>query len=123
MFTGGVYQILNQKLIYFIYDSFGLDGLMRFILQDDKPIVQQILLGVEKMTRTDNKITLCKIRFNLETFKTLSKDEIDSLSNTARNVFRFVQVFGINLKLRSFVNIWMVKDRLQGLDSSTCGIS
>ena len=96
---------------------------MRFILQDDKPIVQQILLGVEKMTRTDNKITLCKIRFNLETFKTLSKDEIDSLSNTARNVFRFVQVFGINLKLRSFVNIWMVKDRLQGLDSSTCGIS
>ena len=34
----------------------------------------------------------------------------------------FIQAFGIKLKLRNFVNIWMVEDRLQNLDSSTCGI-
>ena len=90
-------------------------------MQDDKPIVEQILLGVEKMTRTDNKITLCKIGFNLGACKTLSQDEVDSVSDTARN-FRFVQAFGIKLKLRNFVNIWIVEDRLQDLDSSTCGI-
>ena len=72
--------------------------------------------------RTDNNLTLCKIRFNLGACKTLSKEEIDSLSDTARNFFRFVQAFGIKLKLRNFVNIWMVEDRLQNLDSSTCGI-
>ena len=72
--------------------------------------------------RTDNNLTLCKIRFNLGACKTLSKEEIDSLSYTARNFFRFVQAFGIKLKLRNFVNIWMVEDRLQNLDSSTCGI-
>ena len=33
-----------------------------------------------------------------------------------------MQAFGIKLKLRNFVNIWMVEDRLQNLDSSTCGI-
>ena len=124
--TGEVYQILNQKLIYYYYfffDFFGLDGLKHFIVQGDKPIVEQILLGVEKMTRADNKITLCKIRFNLGTCKTLSNDEIDSLSDTTRNFFRFVQAFGIKLKLRNFVNIWMVEDRLQDLDSITCGIS
>ena len=92
-------------------------------MQGDKPIVEQILLGVEKMTRTDSKIALCKIRFNLGTCKTLSNDEIDSLSDTTRNFFRFVQAFGIKLKLRNFVNIWMVEDRLQDLDSITCGIS
>ena len=75
------------------------------------------------MTRTDNKIALYKIRFNLGTCKTLSNDEIDSLSDTTRNFFRFVQAFGIKLKLRNFVNIWMVEDRLQDLDSITCGIS
>ena len=88
-------------------------------MQDDKPIVEQILLGVEKMTRTDNKITLCKIGFNLGACKTLSQDEVDSVSDTARNFFRFVQAFGIKLKLRNFVNIWIVEDRLQDLDSST----
>ena len=91
-------------------------------MQDDKPIVKQILLGVEKMTRTDNKITLYKICFNIGACKTLSENEIDSLSKTARNFFCFVQAFGIKLKLRNFVNIWMVEDRLQDLNSSTCGI-
>ena len=74
------------------------------------------------MTRTDNKITLCKIRFNLGACKNFSNYEIDSLSNTARNLFHFVFAFAIKLKLRNFVNIWMVEDRLQDLDSSTCGI-
>ena len=36
--------------------------------------------------------------------------------------FYFVQAFGIKLKLRSFVNIWMVKERIQDLDSAACGI-
>ena len=34
----------------------------------------------------------------------------------------FIQAFGSKLKLRNFVNIWMVEDRVQDLDSSTCGI-
>ena len=34
----------------------------------------------------------------------------------------FIQAFGNKLKLRNFVNIWMVEDRVQDLDSSTCGI-
>ena len=79
------------------------------------------MLGVEKITRTGNKITLCKVRFNLEACKSLSEEEIDYLSDTARNFFRFVQAFGIKLKLRNFVKIWMVEDRIQDLNSSPCG--
>ena len=79
------------------------------------------MLGVEKITRTDNKITLCKVRFNLEACKSLSEEEIDSLSDTARSFFRFVQAFGIKLKLRNSVKIWMVEDRIQDLNSSPCG--
>ena len=86
-------------------------------MQDGRPIVEKILLVIEKMMRTDNRIC-----FNLGACKTLSEEEIDSLSDTARNFFRFVQAFGIKLKLRNFVNIWMVENRSQDLDSSTCGI-
>ena len=74
------------------------------------------------MNKTDQKITLCKIKFNLVACKELSKKEIDSLSDTARDFFNFIQAFGIKLKLRRFVNIWMVEDRIQDLDSVTCRI-
>ena len=113
---------IEPKTNIFFFDSFGLDVLKHFIVQDDKHIVEKILLGVEKMTRTDINITLCTIWFNLGACKMLSEEEIDSLSDTARNFFRFIFAFGIKLKLRNVVNIWMVEDRLQDLNSSTCGI-
>ena len=113
---------IEPRTDIFFFDSYGIEGLKRFIIQDDKKIVDKILIGIEKMDRSDNKITLCKIKFNLGACKQLSEDEILSLSNTSRNFFYFVQAFGNKLKLRSFVNIWMVKDRLQDLESATCGI-
>ena len=74
------------------------------------------------MTRTDSKITLCNIRFNLSAYKKLSKRELDGLSDTANDLFRLVLAFGNKLKLRNFVNIWMVEDRVQNLNIATCGI-
>ena len=49
---------IEPKADIFFFDSFGVDAPKHFIVQDDKRIVEKILLGVEKMTRTDNKITL-----------------------------------------------------------------
>ena len=74
------------------------------------------------MTRTDNKTTLVNIRFNLNVCKNLFKRELDVLSNTATNSFQFIQAFGNKLKLSDFVNIWIVEDRVQDLNSVTCGI-
>ena len=70
------------------------------------------------MTRIDNKITLVNIKFNL---KNLSKKELDNLSDTARDFFDFVQSFRNKLKPHDFVNIWKVEDRVQNLNSVTCG--
>ena len=122
VFIGGVYLTLNQKMIYIFFDTFGIEGLKHFIIQDDKKIVEKILIGIEKMDRSDKKITLCKIKFNMSAYKRLLKKEIDSLSETAQNFFHFINAFGKKLNLKSFVNVWMVEDRLQDLDSATCGI-
>ena len=62
------------------------------------------------------------MQFNLNACKNLSKKELDSLSDTVPNVFHFIQAFGNMLKLHNFVNIWMVEDRVQDLNSSSCGI-
>ena len=106
----------------FFFDSYGIEGLKHFIIQNDRQIVDKILIGIKKMDRTDDKITLCKIKFNLSACKHLTEDEINSLSDTTRKFLYFIQAFGIKLKLRGFVNIWMVEDRLQDLESATCGI-
>ena len=73
------------------------------------------------MTKTDNKITFVNIKFNLNACKNLTKKELDVLSDTATNS-SFVQAFGNKLKLRDFVNICIVEDRVQDLNSVTCGI-
>ena len=89
----------------------------KMMISDD-----DILFGTEQMIRTDNKITLVNIRFNLNACKNLSKKELDALSDTAGSFFHFIQAFGNKLKLSDFVNIWMVKDRVQDLNSVTCEI-
>ena len=42
------------------------------------------------MNRSDQKITLCKIKFNLGACKDLTKKEVDSLSDTARDFLNFI---------------------------------
>ena len=47
--------------------------------------------------------------------KNLTKNELDNLSDTAREFFHFVQPFGNKLKLCDFVNLWVVEERIQDL--------
>ena len=113
---------IEPKTDIFFFDSFKLDGLKHFIIQDDRKVIKNFLFGTEKMNRSDKKIALCNIRFNLNACKNLSNEDLDALSDTATNFFRFIQAFGNKLKLRNFVNIWMAEDRVQNLNSATCGI-
>ena len=62
------------------------------------------------------------MKFNLNACKNLSKKELDNLRDTARDFFYFIQSFGNKLKLRDFVSIWMVEDRIQDHGSVTCDI-
>ena len=68
----GVYLTMSQKHIFF-FDSFGVDGLKNFIIQDDKKVIENFFFGTDQMKRTDDKIMLVNIRFNLNACKNLSK--------------------------------------------------
>ena len=81
-----------------------------------------MLFRTEQLARTDNEITLVNIKFSLNACKHLSENEVDNLSDIARDFFYFVQSFGNQLKLTDFLNLWVVEDRIQDLDSITCGI-
>ena len=74
-----------------------MDGLKSFITQDDKKVIEKILLGTEQLTRTGNKITPVDIKFSLNACKNLTKNELDHLNDTARDFFYFAQSFRISL--------------------------
>ena len=74
------------------------------------------------MRRTDDKITLANMKFSINACKNLSNREIDRLSDTARDFFYFVQSFGNKLKVRDFVNLWLMEDQIQDIDSVAYGI-
>ena len=57
------------------------------------------------MDRSDSKITLCKIKFNMAAHKKLTEEEINSVSETARIFFYFINAFRLKYRLRSFVNV------------------
>ena len=71
------------------------------------------------MDRSDKKITLCKIKFNMGA-NSYHKKKLSLLVKQLE--IYFINAFGKKLKLRSFVNVWMVEDRIQDLETVTCGI-
>ena len=105
------------------FNTFGVDGFKSFTIQDDKKTIEKIQFGTEQLTRTDNKITLVNTKFSLNACKHLSKNELDNLNDTARDFFYFAQSFGNKVRLTDFVNLWVVEDRIQDLDSVTSVIS
>ena len=42
----------------------------------------------------------------MDAYKYLNKNELDSLSDTARDFFHFVQSFENKLKICDFANLW-----------------
>ena len=98
-------------LFVFFY-LFGIEGFKYFIVQGDRNTIKNILNGIEKMTRTDKKLALVNIKFSMDAYKKLNKNEFNSLSDTALDFFHFVQSFGIKLKILDFVNPWLLEDQI-----------
>ena len=84
-------RYLDKKRLIFFY-SLGVEGLKYFIITDDKKTVQKILIGIEKMTQTDDKITFVNIKFSMKACKKLSNKEIENLSDTAKTLFKCLKL-------------------------------
>ena len=61
---------IESKTDIFFFDSFGVDGLKNVVIQDNKKVIEKILFRTDQMKRTDDKIRLVNIRFNLNACKT-----------------------------------------------------
>ena len=88
-------RIVNS--ISFFY-SFEIEDLKNFIIPDDKKILVKILSEIKKKVRTNNKLTLVNIKISIDACRHMSKNELNSLSDTVRNFFTLFNHLEINSK-------------------------
>ena len=67
------WSILNispkGKLLFF--DSFGINGMKKLIVTDNKKIVGKVLKWLELADKKDDKLTLIKLKFSVNGYKNL----------------------------------------------------
>ena len=80
---------MHPKTEIFLLDSFGVKSLGNFIGKNSKKTINKMLLDIENMTRTDDKLTLVKIDFPMKEYRSSFKRNLEKLSTTAQDFFPF----------------------------------
>ena len=78
-------------------------------------------LVLELADQKDNKLTLVKLKFSMNSYENLAENETKKLSETAQNLFDLIHSFGKNENITNFVNAWMLEDPIQKPTTMTCG--
>ena len=90
------------------------------IVSDDKKIVAKVLKGLELAHQKDNKLTLVKLKFSMNSYENLAENETKTLSETAQDLFQLIHCFGKNENIINFVDEWMLEDPIQKPTTVTC---
>ena len=91
--TGEVFEDFTKEQTFIFFDSFGISGMRRFIVTNDKKIVGKILKELELADRKDDKLTLIKLKFSMNAYKNLAEKEIFNLSSPAQDFFHLIYSF------------------------------
>ena len=91
--TGEVFEDFTKEQTFIFFDSFGISGMKRFIVTNDKKIVGKILKELELADRKDDKLTLIKLKFSMNAYKNLAEKEIFNLSSPAQDFFHLIYSF------------------------------
>ena len=109
---------ISDKKQLFLFDSFGFIGLKDFIIDDDRQILDKFFYGLEKINKSDKKINLTYLRFDIVSFKKINKS---SLTPTAQDFFHSLNEF-VKVHNTDYADIYMVDDQLQNIETDTCGL-
>ena len=84
-----------------------------FIVGINKKIVGKVLEGLELTNQKENKLSLVKLKFLINSYKNLTENEIEKLSETAQDLFHLIHSFGKNENITNFVNVGVLEDPIQ----------
>ena len=104
-----------------IFDSLGLEGFKFFIVDNDENIIDELLYNFKKCKITNQKITLCTMKFSTNNWEKLVHTKKEQLTDTAQNFFHLLNEFS-KLKKTNEMNILIVEPPFQEITYSSCGL-
>ena len=109
---------ISSKQQAFLFDSYGFVGLKEFIIDNERQMIEEFFYGFEKINKNHKKINLTYVQFDVQSF--LETDKL-KMTKTGQDFFYTLYEFA-RVHKRKVVNVCMVDDCLQDLNSDTCGI-
>ena len=111
---------LHPRKEIFLFDSFGFTGFQKFVIDNDRDILNKILFGIQKFQKKDQKITLISLKFSMSEYEKIKTGH--RLRETTHDLLHLMYEYGKLHNIKDVVSIHAVDDQLQEISSDTCGI-
>ena len=112
---------IHPKNSMFLFYSFGLEGFKIFFVNDKEEIINQLLYNFSKCKlKLNQKLSLCNMKFCVETWEKMQQKTKTQLTDTAQNLFHLLEQFA-ELKNSYCINILILENTVQSLTSPNCG--
>ena len=111
---------LHKKKDIFLFDSFGFEGLKKFIIDNDKKLLNKVLFNLNKFGKNDHKITLISLTFSMRGYEKIK--DLKELRTTTQDLLHLMYEFGKLHNIENEVNVFSLDDQLQKTETDTCGI-
>ena len=112
---------IHPKKNLLLFDSLGLDGFKFFIVNNDENIIDELLQNFKKCKITNQKISLCTMKFSSNNWEKLVHTKKEQLTDTAQKFFHLLSEF-LKSKRTNEMNIIIVEHPVQEVISSTCSL-
>ena len=110
---------LHPKKEIFLFDSFGFEGLKKFIIDNDKKLLNKVLYNLNNFKKSDRKITLISLKFSMREYGKISDKQ---LKTTTQNLLHLMYEFGKLHNIQDEITVFSLDDQLQKIETDTCGI-
>ena len=111
---------LHERKEIFLFDSFGFEGFKKFVIDNDKNVLNKILFGIAKFQKKHQKITLVSIKFLMKEYEKIKNEH--RLRPTTQDLLHLMYEYGRLHKITDTVTVHSVDDQLQKIETDTCGI-
>ena len=83
---------LHERKEIFLFDSFGFEGFKKFVIDNDKNVLNKILFGIAKFQKKDQKITLVSIKFLMKEYEKIKNEH--RLRPTTQDLLHLMYEYG-----------------------------
>ena len=112
---------IQSKNNLFLFNSLGLDGFKVFVVNNQETVINELLYDFKRCeSKSDKRLTLCLMKFCINTWRKMSQKTKSQLTETAQNLFHLMEQFA-KLKNSQCMNITILENRVQDLLTADCG--